>query len=129
MLFEFFPFRLQRNRLLIIPWLINSMVSLLFNGMGIVVTVIVSMQSNAPDYSSIIPFTVAAIIVFGNYDCFFRCLFGCKLERDVLLIDWLIQFYSLFRYLHLCLRCDFVIVRRYSPKRTKHRVHQLNCKP
>lgn len=59
---------LQRNRLLIIPWLINSMVSLLFNGTGIVLTVIVSMQSNAPDYSSIIPFTVAAVIVFGNYD-------------------------------------------------------------
>lgn len=60
-------FNLQRNRLLVIPWIINSFISLVFNGMGIVLTVIISMKSNAPDYSSIIPFTVAAVIVFGNY--------------------------------------------------------------
>lgn len=69
MLFHFFS--LQRNRLLIIPWLINSLISLLFNGIGIVLTVVISMKSNAPDYSSIIPFTVAAVIVFGNYNFWF----------------------------------------------------------
>lgn len=46
-------------------------------------TLIISMKSHAPDYSSIIPFTVAAVIVFGKlYDW---------IERNVLSVDrcWL----------------------------------------
>lgn len=133
----FFRISLQRNRLLIIPWLINSMVSLLYNGGGIVLTVIVAMKLNAPDYSSIIPFTVAAVIVFGNYNLTLRYLELNALLSDRL-IDWLVNwawqniyvvpFYSLPRHLHLCLHCNFVIVRGYSSQRTKQRIHQFNSK-
>lgn len=59
-------FSLQRNRLLIIPWLINSFISLLFNAVAIGFTLSRVVQQNSANYSAVIPFAVAAAIIFGK---------------------------------------------------------------
>lgn len=63
----------QRNRLLLLPWLINSVISLFFNAIAIVLSVVISVSSKSPDYASIIPFAVAAIIIFGRKMSFQNC--------------------------------------------------------
>lgn len=55
----------QRNRLLILPWLINSTISLLFALVWMILASVYISQ-NFNDYSTFIPIIVMAFIVYGE---------------------------------------------------------------
>lgn len=57
----------KRNRLLLLPWLINSLISLMFNATAIAITLYVSLSSKSANYTAVIPFIVTSVVVFGIY--------------------------------------------------------------
>ncbi|XP_055323972.1 uncharacterized protein LOC129578824 [Sitodiplosis mosellana] len=66
----------KRNRLLIIPWLINSFISLLFNAIAIGFTFYHLWETNATNYTAIIPFAVAGGIIFAIYVYAYLAIYG-----------------------------------------------------
>ncbi|XP_031618156.1 uncharacterized protein LOC116337618 [Contarinia nasturtii] len=58
----------KRNRLLVIPWLINTFISLAFNAIAAATSLYLTITSQHMDnITSTLPFIVAGIIIFGIY--------------------------------------------------------------
>jgi len=66
----------KRNRLLIIPWLINSFISLLFNAVAIGFALSQVATSESTNYTAVISFAVAAGIIFAIYVYAYLAIYG-----------------------------------------------------
>lgn len=104
--------------MLLLPWLINSLISLMFNATAIAITLYVSLSSKSANYTAVIPFVVTSIVVFGKKKLFIEFCEANYLNFDL--------FLTVSRYLCVCLPCNSVAVPINSTNHTKQRIFQFN---
>lgn len=102
---------LQRNRLLLLPWLINSLISLMFNATAISITLYVSLSSKSANYTAVIPFVVTFIVVFGKKKLFIEFCEANYLNFD--LFFW--RNLGIYVYAYLAIQSLYQLIRRTTP--------------
>lgn len=101
----------QRNRLLVVPWLINSFVSLLYSGVAMTLALFMALSAKYPDYASVVPFGVATLVIFGKIPTFQWSNYICS---DLIFL-FLCVFVGIYVYAYLAIYSLYQHIRLNTP--------------